>query len=339
MVLVQVARLVFAAVQRPDGTTRHAFEVRRVVSVQVESSWKNLTSRATVQLPSRWLFLNNKIDVKEWVRVGDPLAVSLGYNKTYVPEFAGYVTGIKPGVPVTLTCEDAMYQLKRFPVRCSYAGVKLRQLLRDICPKDLPIEAPDVAVGHFMAANTTVAKVLEKLKELYGFVSYFRGGTLYCGEVYHQARPAVPTTFNFQRSGPGAVLQDELEYRDGNSLRVIVTATSHQLKGKDLKVVVGDTTALDAEPRTLQYFNLDSEADLRAAANRDLQRLKVEGYQGSFTTYGLPSMQHGQVARLESSLYPERNGDFFIDATEKTFDSGGYRQKITLGSQAALAGL
>ena len=339
MVLLQVCHLEFAAVKRPDGTTRPAFDVRRIISVQLESSWRNLTVKATVQLPSRWLFQANAIAIKDWLRVGDPIVIALGYNKTLVQEFAGYVSDVKPGIPVTLTCEDEMYHLKRYPVKCSYAAVSLRKLLHDICPKGLVIEAPDVPVGTFKATNTTVAKVLEKLKSDYGFVAYFRGSKLYCGEVYHQAKPDAPIHFNFQRGGPGAVLQDELEYADASSLKVIVQATSHEAKGKDLKVTVGDTTALEAEQRTLNYFQLGSEAALKAAALRDINRLKVEGYKGSFTTYGTPSVRHGQVARLDNSQHPERNGDFFIDATEKTFDSSGYRQKITLGSRSALTGL
>jgi hypothetical protein len=340
MLLVLIARLTFSAAARPDAPDRPAFEVRRVVSVKVEASWRNLTGKATVQVPGRWLFKENRLAIKDWLRRGDPITIELGYNRELVTEFAGYVTDVKPGVPVTLSCEDEMYRLKRYPVKCSYGGVRLPALLKAICPPGTKVDALDTDLGHFKASNTTVAKVLEKLKEMYGFVSYFRGGVLYCGKVYRQGNTAsIKTAFNFQRPGPGAVLGDSLEYRTADDLKVIVQATSHQLKGKDLKVTVGDTTALDAEPRTLNYFNLASEADLRAAALRDVQKLKVEGYKGSFTTYGTPSVQHGEIASLSNVEYPERDGDFFIDATAKTFEQGGYRQEITLGSAASLYGL
>lgn len=340
MLFVLVARLTFPAAARPDAPDRPAFEVRRVISVKVENSWRNLTGKATVQVPGRWLFKENQLRIKDWLRRGDPIKIELGYNKQLEPEFTGYVTDVKPGIPVTLSCEDEMYRLKRWPVKYSTAGARLPALLHSICPPGTKINALDTEVGHFKAANVTVAKVLEKLKELYGFVSYFHDGVLYCGKVYRQSASVAPKTpFNFQRPGPGAVLSDSLEYRNADDLKVIVTATSHQLKGKDLKVVVGDTKELDAEPRTLQYFNLDSEAALRAAANRDVQKLKVEGYKGSFTTYGLPSVQHGHLATISNKDYPERDGDFFIDATAKTFERGGYRQEITLGSAASLYGL
>ncbi len=339
MLFVLVARLTFPAAARPDAADRPGFEVRRVVSVKVETSWRNLTGKATVQVPGYWLFKNNKLRIKDWLRRGDPITIELGYNKQLVSEFTGYVTDVKPGIPITLSCEDEMYRLKRHPVKCSYNGVRLPQLLKDICPAGTKIDALDTALGHFKASNVTVAKVLEKLKELYGFVSYFKNGTLYCGKVYRQATNPAKTPFNFQRPGPGAVLDDRLEYRTADDLNVIVQATSHQLKGKDLKVTVGDITALDAEQRTLQYFNLASEADLRAAALRDVAKLKVQGYKGSFTSYGLPSVQHGELVGLTNGEYPERDGDFFIDATAKTFEDGGYRQEITLGSAATLYGL
>lgn len=340
MLLVLIARLTFPAAARPDAADRPGFEVRRVVSVKVESSWRNLTGKATVQLPGYWLFKSNKLRIKDWLRRGDPITIELGYNKQLVTEFTGYVTEVKPGIPVTLNCEDEMYRLKRYPVKCSYNGVRLPQLLKDICPPGTQIDALDTQLGHFKASNVTVAKVLEKLKELYGFVSYFRDGILYCGKVYRQGTTDNrKTAFNFQRPGPGAVLDDRLEYRTADDLHVIVQATSHQLKGKDLKVTVGDTTELDAEQRTLNYFNLASEADLKATALRDVQKLKVQGYKGSFTSYGLPSVQHGELVGISNTEYSERDGDFFIDATAKTFESGGYRQEITLGSAASLYGL
>ena len=338
MLFVLIARLTFPAAARPAAPDRPAFEVRRVVSVKVESSWRNLTGTATVQVPSRWLFQNAKVSVKDWVRRGDPIVIALGYNKQLVTEFTGYVTDVKPGVPITLSCEDEMYRLKRMPAKCSYNGVRLPRLLRDLCGPTIKIDALDTDLGHFKASNVTVAKVLEKLKELYGFVSYFRDGTLYCGKVYGRLADPPTTPFNFQRPGPGAVLSDSLEYRTADDLNVIVTATSHQLKGKDIKVIVGDVTALDAEPRTLNYFNL-SEADLRAAANRDVTRLKVQGYKGSFTSYGLPSVRHGELVSLSNTEYPERDGSFFIDSTSKSFEPGGYRQEITLGSAAKLYGM
>ncbi len=342
MVLVLVARLVFGAAARPGGPDRAAFEVRRVLQVKIESSWRNLTGTATVQVPGRWLFKENRLNLKDWVRRGDPIAVELGYGQALRPEFSGYVTDVKPGAPITLSCEDAMYLLKRraVPANCSYAAVRLPALLRAICPAGTRIAALDADLGHFRAAGgVTVAKVLEKLREQYGFVSYYRDGTLYCGQVYRRGTDAPRSAFHFQKSGPGAVLTDQLEYRDRDDLHVIVEATSHLLKGKDLKVTVGDVTALDAEKRTLNYFDLKSETELRARAQADVAKLKVTGYKGSFVTYGVPGVRHGDIAALASTEYPERNGDFFIDAVAKTFDRGGYRQDITLGSAASLYGL
>ncbi|SHJ76155.1 hypothetical protein SAMN02745146_0100 [Hymenobacter daecheongensis DSM 21074] len=339
MVLVLVAHVLFPEAARPTGKPRPAFAVRKVVSVKVEDSWRNLTGTATVQLPGRWLFKERDLAIKEWLRRGDPIEIWLGYNRQLEREFTGYVTDVKPGIPVTISCEDEMYRLKRHPVKFSSGGVRLPALLRAICPAGTRIDALDTDLGHFKASNVTVAKVLEKLKEQYGFVSYFRDGVLYCGKVYRQGTAAPKTNFSFQRTGLTAVLDDRLEYRTNDDLHVIVKATSHQLHGRNLVVSVGDTTALDAEERTLNYFNLKSEADLRATATRDVQKLKVEGYKGSFTTYGLPSVRHGELVALRSNEYPERDGDFFIDATSKTFEAGGYRQEITLGSASTLYGL
>jgi hypothetical protein len=337
MHVVLIAHLVFPAATRPDAPPRPGFEVRKVLSVKVESSWRNLTSTATVQLPSRRLFKARQVAISDWLRRGDAIEISLGYNQTLVREFTGYVTDVKPGQPLTVTCEDEMYRLKRWPVKpVIYPGIRLAKLLQAICPPGTRIDALDTDLGHFkVGAGVTVAKVLAKLKELYGFVSYFRDGTLYCGKVYRQADAGRRAAFNLQRD----VLLDQLEYRRADDVKLIVKATSNQLKGANLTTTVGDVDALDAEERSLNYFNLTSVDELKNLATRDLQRLKVEGYKGSFTTYGLPSMRHGQVAALSSLEYPDRDGDFFIDATSKVFEAGGYRQEITLGSRAATYGV
>ncbi|MFD2787937.1 hypothetical protein [Hymenobacter rubripertinctus] len=335
MLLVLVAHVVFPEAARAGAKPRPAFSVRKVVSARVEDSWRNLTGTAEVQLPGHWLFQQQRLAIKDWLQRGDRVEIHLGYNQKLVKEFTGYVTDVSPRIPVIISCEDEMYRLKWVPVKFSATSVRLPALLRAICPADIRIDALDVDMGHFRAKNVTVAKVLEKIKQDYGFVSYFQDGTLYCGRVYLKGADAPKTEFSFQRD----ILADQLEYRERDDLKVIVKATSHQLKGKNITVTVGDEDALDAEERTLNYFQVGSEAALRKMALNDINKLKVEGYKGSFTTYGLPSVRHGDLAGLTNTEYPERDGVFFIDSVVKTFESGGYRQEITLGSRAALRGL
>ena len=75
MFLVLVAHVVFPAAARPSGPVRAAFEVRKVVSVKVESSWRNLTATATVQLPARWLFQQRQAAISDWLRPGDAIEI------------------------------------------------------------------------------------------------------------------------------------------------------------------------------------------------------------------------------------------------------------------------
>jgi len=402
MLHVQVCHIEFPAAPRPNGKPRPTFEVRNVVSVTVESSWRNLTGKATVQLAAHHLFQMQEQGINDWLRPGDPIEIGLGYDTILVREFIGYIAEIKAGIPVEIVCQDEMYLLKRRPVNRSYPSVTVRQLLHDICPAGTRINAVEADLGHFKAANATVAKVLEKLREQYGFVSYIRNSILYCGRVYREPRTRRPAMFQFEQH----VLDNQLTFRTADNLKFIVKATSHGPKGKKIEVTVGDLNDPAAEQRTLQYYGLSSEAQLRAYAQADLVKLKKAGYEGHFTTYGLVfvadratntiiasndsvttgtvhyndhddiliggvhysvvelrdnedkveavipfrivtndedttfgSVQHGQIVRLVSTQYPERNGDFFVDAVKKTFSSGGYRQEITVGSAASLRGL
>jgi hypothetical protein len=230
---------------------------------------------------------------------------------------------------VEITCEDYMYKLKHTPVNISYQSIRLPQLLENICPTDVSINAIDIDLGSFKAVSTNVAKVLEKLKQQYGLVAYFKDKTLFCGKVYLSNASKSPVAlFHFQRN----VQSHNLEYREKEEVKYNVEAISNLSSGKKIKVSVGDE---DGEKRTLNYYNITSEAELEATATRDMEKLKVEGYRGSIDTFGQPLVEHTDVVKLEDDKYPEKNGNYFADGVKFSFSSSGYQNTIEIGGKAS----
>ena len=100
-------------------------------------------------------------------------------------------------------------------------------------------------------------------------------------------------------------------------------------KNKKLKFEFGDVNATEI---INWNFNVTNLKDLENEVKRMYNDKKKDGWDGSFTTFGTPSVQHGQKQKLTSSLYADREGIYYSDSVKKTFNKDGYRQEIELGT-------
>jgi hypothetical protein len=297
------------------------FEFDYVNQVEIKSSWQNMSDTAMITLP-RKLKLKDK-SIKDLIKKGDKVSIQLGYNGEFNHEFSGFVSRIEPNVPVVIHCEDQMWKLKQTTFNKSYTSVTLKQLLKDIAP-DYSIHAADVDLGPFSIKNVSATIVLQKLKETYGLVSYFRGHELNSGIAY----PLNPkqVKYDFQKN----IIDNNLEYLTKEDSKIKVTAVSQLGGNKKIEVHLGDA---DGEHRTLHYYKLTKE-ELTKRAQSEIGKLKVDGYKGNIVTFGRPYCQHGYVAVFTDNEYPEHAGKYFIDSVETRFGVDGFRRIIKIGGQA-----
>ena len=77
---------------------------------------------------------------------------------------------------------------------------------------------------------------------------------------------------------------------------------------------------------------MKTEKELKKKGQEQLDRQYYEGFAGTFTTFGLPSVRHGEAVVLLDPLPPhERKGTYLIKQVEKTMDvSSGFKQIITI---------
>jgi hypothetical protein len=78
------------------------------------------------------------------------------------------------------------------------------------------------------------------------------------------------------------------------------------------------------------YFYNISQATLKQLANEALEKLKYEGFRGSFTTFLQPWVKHGDAIKLIDSRIPDRNGVYLVRQVVANFSMAGGRQEITL---------
>lgn len=292
-----------------------------VNEVAIESSFKTLTDTCVIKLP-RNLNLMGK-SIKDLISKGDKVLVKLGYDDNPLLEFEGYVTGVKPNIPLEISCEDEMYKLKTGSLKKSWRNVNLSEVIKYIAPK-YETDIYEAELGSFSINNETPAQVLQRIKETYGLYSYFKNNKLICGKVYSLISNKEHA-YHFQQN----IISHSLEYRKKDELKIKVKAISTTGDNSKIEVEVGDK---DGEEHTLNFYKL-SKTELEKRAKEELVKLGYDGYKGSFVSFGIPTAKHGDKAVLSDNEYKERTGNYAIFSVKTTFGMSGYRREIEIGQK------
>ena len=301
------------------------------------SSWKELTDTGEITIPHKFVKENKTIFVGEdnFFKKGDYVKIKAGYFPNYYDIFEGYVSGIKPSIPVELKLEDPAFLLKQTNLTFSYENVALKELLNNAIGeainkssgyvkeglKKIKIEAVDANLGAFRVTNVNITNILQELKKTYALISYLRGHTLYVGLAYY-AENRNKATFVFQKN----IIDDgtDLEYLKKDDVSFKIKAVSMLENNTKIEIELGDP---NGEQRTITKYNLN-EKDLREAAEREIDRLKYEGFRGQIKTCLEPVMKHGDEIEIVDNRRPERNGVYLAESVEYPIGVNGYFQII-----------
>ncbi len=217
-------------------------------------------------------------------------------------------------------------------------------------------ESVETHVGDFRTQNETIAQVLFRLRKDYKLECFFRKNLttntwddLYCsGIVYYPSDYINPDgsfktfAYDFQNN---ITQTDNLVYLRKDDVRLGIRAYSvakyeltstnsagkKQTKNQRLSVNVGDQ---DGDIRTQFFFpatNTDKDLDLaslKALALQRLTKLKYEGWRGSFSSFGLPYVQHGMAVSLTDSILKERQGIYLVKGTTLRLDIKGQKPAL-----------
>lgn len=310
--------------QQGEGRSK-TLEFNYLVQATISENIEQLTDTAKITIPKKLSWQGQK--VTDLIRRGDRIIISTGYDNRMQVVFSGYVTSVSAKIPVVIDCENEMFALKSIAVNVSYASVNLQQLCADILPSGIEFKADDVQLGAFRTNNNpNIPKVFEELKK-YGLVAYFRGSVLYVGKLYwpdYQNRK----TFVFSGStGNVPASGNNLEFRRKDDIKLKVKAISINAANIRIEKEVGDA---DGELRTLYYYNIDA-TELERRATAEMEKLKYDGYKGSFTAFGEPVVFKGDVVDLTDPEYPERDGAYSVKSVTRTVGyNDGIRQQLEL---------
>lgn len=316
-VKVQIGNLVFNSVE----------------SVERHKSIYKFTETAVIKLPKKIRFKSNgrpdsmyepSKTVKDYIKVNDKVTIWMGYDQYLLKRFEGYVArGVEPSIPVVIECEDEMFQLKRKRVSVSLENATIKKIIETIAP-GYEHDVLDAQIGAFSEKNTTAVKILQILKKRYGLYSFFIGKKLIVGKPYTNTEVIdLPVkTFDFAKN----IISSDLKFRAAEDVKLKVKAISIQPDNSKIEVEVGDA---DGDVRTLHYFDIPSNTELKKLATIDLERFKVEGYEGTITGFGFPIVAPGQRIKIVDTGYDKRNSEHYTEEITESIDRG-YRltQKV-----------
>ena len=305
----------------PAHKGRQGFKVRRFSEVKIESSWKSLTDTAEIVLPRKVKDFD-RMKVSEWFREGDPVEIWLGYNGNLEKEFSGYIKTVPAGIPLLINCEDEMYKLKRNTVSVSIKDCKLKQLLQEIAP-GYSVVCDDTKLGNVRYSKVSPSQILEDLQKQ-GIYSWFKNKELH---AFGRSESEAP------------VINVQLERTAGESLKqkpiedTLVIMSLIRKKGKKLILKYGDKNAGKRLTKTISGIEI-TEAEMKREAEKMYRDAKQPGLDGDITLFGVPRVEHGSRVDLKSTLYPEKDGVYYVDAVTKTVTPPGYIQSCKLGNKA-----
>lgn len=289
--------------------------------VEVVRDMECLTDTCSITLPKRVKWDGES---ETPIKRGDGVKVWLGYDGQLELAFVGYVRDVGLKTPVVITCEDEMYRLKLTPAKpMAYRSVDLSTLLADQGLGSAKVMGEQM-LGAYRVTDATVASLLGRLSEN-GIRSFYMmeggGSVLYSGVLFERGTQPVQVF----RTGLNIISDQNLTQQKAEAMRIKVKAVSLLPDNTKLKLELGDQ---DGELRTLHTYN-KQEAELRAWAEQELKRLKVDGLTGSFTTFGFRLVD--KLDNIGIIIDGQKMGVYQVKKNIIKFGVSGYRQEITLG--------
>ena len=301
-----------------------------IIDFNGEDSVDNIGNTGSITVPKQ-LNLDGKA-ITDVFKRGDITKVSLGYGDNLEPAFEGVVSSINIDHPIRFDLSGYEWFLsqvnfsKIFPQGSSSKEI-VTYVINEVnkvygLDFTVNITANSIDLPEQRYSNVSGLQIVSDLRKKYSIYSYFRGSVLYSGLKYPEFSDRK--TFDFYLDGEnGNTTANSLTYEVSDDIRVLVKATSYITKDNELSTITVTIGDKGGKEIPYQGYNLTKE-QLTAKAKDQIEEYKKDGYKGTFTTIGLPRVNHGDVVNLISTEYPERDGLYLVKSVNisGTTDNG-----------------
>ena len=299
--------------------------IHKPESITINTSFKEFAQTAVITLP-RNVEAYDRLNIREVFAHGSKIEIKVGYDGVVTHTFKGYITHVTADYPIVIKCQDEMFKLRKLPVNYSAKSVQLATMLQALAPGYTIDALEGVTLTNIRLKKTTLGATLEKLKSDFGLYSYMEGETLVCGKYYSDNTNETAETVYLDK----AIKSNDLEYRNGDDIVLKIKGTANTPTGQKIEFETGED---GGDELSLIYPKANSLAELKRLVLEDYITRKLGGYEGTLTAFLLPILKHGRKVVLESGLFPERNGQYYVDAVNIFFTPTGAGQELKIGGQ------
>ncbi len=309
---------------------------KRVAEVEIESSAKLIEDTCKIKMPATARLVRagkfvTAVETAKYFKVGDEVVVKLGYDGRLRTEFVGFVKSIKPGTPVEIVCEDAVYLLRRKNLKKAFKKVTLKTLLDYIVEGTgikISEKIPNVTFDVFYFRDTSAAYALQKLKEEFGLLIYFISPkVLHAALAYHNDQKEVKYVIGKK----GNVIGDSLEWQEEDDVKVRIKAVHIRKDNTKITRFYPEKENHEGELKTIFVYNLSNIKDLEQRAKQESLKYRYTGYKGSLDSFLIPVVERGNVANIINEDFPEKSGKYIVDKVTITYGTSGARRKVEIG--------
>lgn len=296
--------------------------------IEIEKDIFKINSSCKIRIPTSARLVYKDKQAFESVQTanqfnrGDKIKVWLGYDDDLRLEYEGFIYRLNYKTPLEMECEGFEFLLRSPCETKTWGKTDIKEVLGYIIKGteiQLNSNIPDISFDKYIIpANMNKLEALQVLKEKYGITMFFMGNELYAGLAYVIDKGTVK-----YRLGYNTIKDDELKYRNSDDVSLKVKATWIKPDNTKLEVEVGDPKG---SQRTLFFYNVSSEAELKKLATEEIKKYKYSGYEGKITTFLQPFAMPGMKAQIDDPKYDERKGTYYISKVNvKAGRSGGRR--------------
>lgn len=245
---------------------------------------------------------------------------------------------------------DILKSAKDLPLITKY-GDFAKLTVSDFSKTDLKFN-----VRNFTTTRGSLAALLARIKNEYRVDSYFRGKELRIGYLHYVEDDDVEHTFTFQKN---ILDNDRLVWRRKDDAVLSMIVRANYLKTASGTTIDGVQKTTHASTEILIYNNagtfsyvtkekgkdfatnylkdigerftmnifdaIDSPKKLFEIGKPQLEKYYYDGFMGSFTTFGIPYVKHGDTVKLINPALPEQDGYYKVKAVSYY---GGYEDGL-----------
>ena len=300
-----------------------------VDSITIKRSVETLTDTALIVLPCA--YANKTLEVESKLKEGDEVTIELGYNNDLQTEFKGYLKTIQTDDgSITLECEDAIWLFRKELKNKEHKNITAKSLLQKVVQEiDSSFNVScdyDFTYEQFVIKDATAYDVLKKLQDETKANIYFTGNTLHCHPQYSEITNAEPVRYDFSVN----VEKSNLKYKSDKDRKFFIEVEGIPSSGKRVTVTYG---TMGGDKRSLKVYGVTDKDSLLKRAKEELTTLVYTGFEGNFTGWLIPYCEPAYKIELRDQDYPDKNGTYYVVATEVKFSSSGGERTVTIGKK------